>query len=431
MILNVSMTVRLVTELLLFLEEILLLGLFLYHRIYRRRLLLCLPELLLSLVLLVLYVDLASLLHHFTLSGDLPYGLLARTVPIFVYWLLLAVALLYFMVSAFHTGLRQRRELTPFSIQEGFDSLPIAACFFRENGLPMLRNRVMYRLVYSLTGQDIQNAEELWHGICSGPLADGAERLGRGETPLIRDPDGVIWLFSRSRIQQDRLTATQILAVDTSDLYALTEKLEGENRELAGMEKRLRELLGTLPAMKTEEEILSAKMRVHDEIGRCVLLTRKYLTGPENAAEEAALLRQWQTVTRLLERESSPGDEPSAFSQLQRAAAAMGAQVLLEGELPEDEKASYLLVTAIRECLVNAVRHAGAAHVFAKIRQSGQTAVLSVTNDGAAPAGPVAEGGGLGNLRRRVEQSGGEMRIESAPVFRLIIAVPASLSELY
>ena len=155
MILNVSMTVRLVTELLLFLEEILLLGLFLYHRIYRRRLLLCLPELLLSLVLLVLYVDLASLLHHFTLSGDLPYGLLARTVPIFVYWLLLAVALLYFMVSAFHTGLRQRRELTPFSIQEGFDSLPIAACFFRENGLPMLRNRVMYRLVYSLTGQDI------------------------------------------------------------------------------------------------------------------------------------------------------------------------------------------------------------------------------------------------------------------------------------
>ena len=138
----------------------------------------------------------------------------------------------------------------------------------------------MYRLVYSLTGQDIQNAEELWHGICSGPLADGAERLGRGETPLIRDPDGVIWLFSRSRIQQERLTATQILAVDTSDLYALTEKLEGENRELAGMEKRLRELLGTLPAMKLGMQgVAELPIRRGEYIQKVTDTIRKILNG--------------------------------------------------------------------------------------------------------------------------------------------------------
>lgn len=431
MILGLSPGLQSAVELLLFFEEILLLGLFLYHRIYGRKFVLCLPELLFSLLLLVLYVDLTCMTRRIDPTSELPYGLLARTIPVFVYWILLANALLYFIVSAFHTGLRQRRELTPFSIQEGFDSLPIAACFFRENGLPMLCNRAMYTLVYSLTGQDIQNAEELWRSVRSGPLNTGAERLGNSENPLIRDRNGAIWLFSRSEIRQDRLTALQILAVDTSGLYALTEKLGRKNQELAEMEKRLRELLGTLPAMKAEEEILSAKMRIHDEIGRCILLTRKYLNGPEDGAEAAFLLRQWQTVAQLLERESSPPDEPSAFSQLQSAAEAMGAQVLLEGALPEDAKASYLLVTAIRECLINAVRHAGAAHIFARTAQTGQTVVLTVTNDGAAPAGPVAEGSGLGNLRKKVEQSGGEMQIESTPVFKLIIAIPTSLSELY
>jgi hypothetical protein len=46
------------------------------------------------------------------------------------------------------------------------------------------------------------------------------------------------------------------------------------------MEKRLRELLGTLPAMKTEEEILSAKMRVHDEIGPLRASHEKISDGP-------------------------------------------------------------------------------------------------------------------------------------------------------
>ena len=46
---------------------------------------------------------------------------------------------------------------------------------------------------------------------------------------------------------------------------------------------------------------------------------------------------------------------------------------------------------------------------------------MILTNDGTPPSGPIVEGGGLGNLRRRVEGEGGTMTVESAPRFRLTI----------
>ena len=46
---------------------------------------------------------------------------------------------------------------------------------------------------------------------------------------------------------------------------------------------------------------------------------------------------------------------------------------------------------------------------------------MILTNDGTPPSGPIVEGGGLGNLRRRVEEEGGTMTVESAPRFRLTI----------
>ena len=46
---------------------------------------------------------------------------------------------------------------------------------------------------------------------------------------------------------------------------------------------------------------------------------------------------------------------------------------------------------------------------------------IVITNNGKPPERPITEGGGLSDLRQKVEQQGGTMTVESAPVFRLQI----------
>ena len=72
---------------------------------------------------------------------------------------------------------------------------------------------------------------------------------------------------------------------------------------------------------------------------------------------------------------------------------------------------------AVRECMTNAVRHAGAGAMYVQVTPHS----IVITNNGKPPERPITEGGGLSDLRQKVEQQGGTMTVESAPVFRLQI----------
>ena len=44
--------------------------------------------------------------------------------------------------------------------KQAFDNLPSGICFFNQNGAVTLCNRQMYRLVFELTGRDLQSVDE-------------------------------------------------------------------------------------------------------------------------------------------------------------------------------------------------------------------------------------------------------------------------------
>jgi signal transduction histidine kinase len=94
------------------------------------------------------------------------------------------------------------------------------------------------------------------------------------------------------------------------------------------------------------------------------------------------------------------------------------------GKLPKEESAAYLLTCAVRECVTNAVRYAGASELYADFTETETDATVVVYNDGKQPDSEIVEGGGLSTLRRRVERAGGTMTVQSLPVFRLTVAVP-------
>ena len=75
------------------------------------------------------------------------------------------------------------------AVKEAFDDLPSGVCFFDENGLIVLCNQQMQRIVYTLSGHDLQSLFEL--------------ELIMKEGDYIRKlPDGTVWQFEQRRVKK-------------------------------------------------------------------------------------------------------------------------------------------------------------------------------------------------------------------------------------
>ena len=103
-----------------------------------------------------------------------------------------------------------------------------------------------------------------------------------------------------------------------------------------------------------------------------------------------------------------------------------------------DEDTRVVLFKAIRELLINVVKHAGAKTVKVGITRQNTEVVVTVEDNGVGfdasklglPSGK--EGGfGLFNIRERLEYIGGRLEIESRPGkgTRIVMTVPVKKSK--
>ena len=186
-------------------------------------------------------------------------------------------------------------------------------------------------------------------------------------------------------------------------------------------------VLDNMSDIVREEEALSMKIRVHDDIGHSILAAKKALIQQQDIAviRENAIL--WETAIDLLYRANNMPAVQDEWQTVRNRAEKLGVEIVFDGILPEDEFVRHLLLLAIRECITNCVRHAGGNRVFVEVADDGKQTVCAITNNGRAPQRAVVEGSGLSGLRRRIEREGGIMELTGSPRFVLTVILPASV----
>ena len=80
------------------------------------------------------------------------------------------------------------------------------------------------------------------------------------------------------------------------------------------------------------------------------------------------------------------------------------------------------LAFALREAVMNVIRHANASVVTVSLERTAQTVRLEVTDNGT---GAICDGNGLRGMRERLELSGGTLEVSAK---RLIASVPLEVS---
>lgn len=305
-------------------------------------------------------------------------------------------------------------------IKESFDNMPIAVCFFDDREIIRLINHRMLTISNELCDRGIQTLSEFHEALKSPQNASLIDE----KTLMYRFLDGTVLRFEETEITDaDNEIYTQITAVDITELVEAQEELRRENKQLAEANAAARRLYENMAEIVRDEEILSMKMRVHDDIGHSIIAAKKALMNDEDIEAVRKNASIWENSIELLHHANSMNEQSDDLEYAIKRAEALGVRIIISGDFPSREKVRHLFSLALRECANNCVRHANGNEVYAKISHADNKCILTVTNNGNPPAKEITEGGGLSGLRSRFERNSGSMTVNSLPKFELIVSL--------
>ena len=304
------------------------------------------------------------------------------------------------------------------AIKESFDRLPTALCFFDCTGNIVLCNRQMYKLSRFLLDSDMQHLGEVEKAL-SAPR-DGILRIPDLENTY-RFPDKTVWSFEKAEVT-DRYGEIfiQLTAADVTELHRALMQLADDSKRIEADSEKLKRLSDNVGALAREKELLAAKSAMHDSLAACITLTRQYIRGEIDCIDAGVVCQEWEKVIAFRKAICLPAKKTFLDS-----AKASGVSVRINGEEPTNRGAE-LMYTAMQVCLNNAIQYAQATEINADICENKESYTVMIRNNGKPPEKKITEGGGLSNLRRRIEISGGTMTVHSLPKFSLVIEIPKS-----
>jgi signal transduction histidine kinase len=235
-----------------------------------------------------------------------------------------------------------------------------------------------------------------------------------------------------------------------ADLYRKTRQLEALNQEL-------RSLSASLIAAQDEErrriarelhdglgqQLVAAKMTVEAMLRPGQPLDAKNLAAAECSSLLHGAIQQVRTISHLLHPPFL--DEVGLQSALQFYAAGISARSGIEAVLrvepadlprltPEVETAVFRIA---QEALTNVVRHSGADKASVEVACADNQLVLTVRDNGRGfrkeivDLRPGTVGVGIGGMRQRIKEFGGQMRLENTNpgcLLEAVIPLPAGLT---
>lgn len=224
----------------------------------------------------------------------------------------------------------------------------------------------------------------------------------------------LVMLINYSKLQQEERNRSQALYRELIEAYHKLEELSREKERAAILEERnriARDMHDTLGHRLTslimqlemgKQYLDSDPCRVYDILERCAQGAREALADTRGALK-ALKGKEYHGIKSI-------GEMVENFRR--------DTGVKIEANLPPldltpDE--SKVLYRVIQESMTNAVRHGKADRIRINLQAEGDMLKFSIHDDGVG--GEYKEGFGISNMRRRVEELGGTLRIDSGSGF--------------
>ena len=301
-----------------------------------------------------------------------------------------------------------KTNITPGAIKLFLDRIPCGICCWRDSGRVLFSNICMNHLCAAVT---------------DSPLLNGSHFRKAVEDRIIT-VEGKVWRFSCRDIQDDGETLHEMVASDITAEYAKTEALEKDKAELSDLNRKLREYYLSIDDTVRRQEILQAKVNIHDEMNRLMLSTTAANTDDTKTLDQIFSL--WERNALLLCMEADSSADVKAADSLNKLADALKIHLIWHSDLPESLSVRQrgLFFSTAQEAIINAVKHAAAKTMKISFEETDTYLYCRFINDGEIPSSPVRFTGGLQNLSVFAEQQGATVTIEVDDGFTLTLRFP-------
>ena len=330
----------------------------------------------------------------------------------------IVLLLIYAVFQVLNITRWRRENLSAMSIKEAFDRLPAGLMYYSRGGIPVMINETMQRISHELFGKWISDAEAFWEEI----KQNCRETDIPDDKAIVESSEGRAYSFSRRLMHIKKVDVYELTAVDISDEYELSRRLAVSQERARGLNIRLRTLMGTIEYVTMNRELLQLKTSLHDNIGQCILIAKRYVYSPESIDKQRMLDFWRDNIHHLTNDEPEEWELP--YYVISKEADRLGIKLNIIGELPSESRLIPVIDAAISVHIGNTLKHADGTEATVAVKKTADGLEISFTNNGRQPDKEIEEKGGLKNLRSQVEDAGGKMEIISMPEFEMRITFP-------
>ena len=339
-------------------------------------------------------------------SGGLSYALGRINV---ICWIALIVGIMVISITLASFFKHWKEEhITPMSVKDSIDMLNAGLCYWEDGGRIILSNKKMDEICLALSGEMLLNGEKFYNCL---------------ESECIPMHDGTIKYFIHNLVEFEDKQIHELIASDVTELYKKNELLKQETISLQKMNESLHRYNQNIEETVRKQEILDAKVYIHDEMNRLMLVTTANAETPVPEEDFIEILKLWRNNAILLGTELNKSRVNTDITEVNQLAELLGIQLIWEGEqllsIPDSIREVFVMVA--REAIANAVKHAEAKNITIGIHMNDEKLFIEISNDGKLPMGEITLGGGLKNIKRMVEEKKGQLILEINEQFHMIL----------
>ena len=334
-----------------------------------------------------------------------------------------------------------------FLIMLLYNLLPEKKRFIAEPLLPMLQIALCIPIQYLdvsgdnlflsiIAGFSAINHASLSHAKAYGIGALGSYLLGSTARTILLSESAELADLVRYFFVNTIVVLLALIAFYTLKKQMMTSvKLESALRTVNEQSEKLKGL-----AVVEERNRIAAEM--HDTVGHTLtaaVLTLEAAEGLVSEPQAAQKLHQGKEQVRrgLSELRASvkvvrAGNETNFVAVLEqllqeiRSDTGLDIHLVMESEIALPPLEVGILLSAVKECITNAIRHGHATHVDILIGEHKGQLRMAFTDNGSG-TDDIKSGSGLSIMRERVQSVGGTLKIESAlgEGFTVSLIIPA------
>lgn len=312
-----------------------------------------------------------------------------------------------------------RNNISVFSIKEAVDNLPVGICCYETNGQIVLKNNVMEDCCRYITGEMLLNGN-----IFKNALLERSTQTNNGA--IIQLQDNKVYSVSDDLFSEESPTLRILTISDITEEYKSTQTLIAHQQTVENLNEELSNYGKQIIDSITAQEILKARIKLHDEIGANLLASKRYITSGGTDEDRQLIEKTLRDNLQYLKTEldTTYKDE---YDIILDTADKLDIKVNIAGNLTTLPKQRHIIVTGIHECITNTIRHAKGDEVNVKLTETNDALIAEFTNNGNPPDGFIEERGGLVLLRVLTEEISGTMDIEYNPRFVLTLSLPKEI----